>query len=72
MLFGKKENATLKIGGMHCEKCVEKVKTALKLLGVNADIDLKLGKANITYPEKLDFDKIIKAVTALGFTCEKQ
>ncbi len=72
MLFGKKNKATLRIGGMHCEKCSGKVAAALKAIGVNADVDLKLGRANITYPAKVGMDKIIAAVTALGFTCEEQ
>lgn len=72
MLFGKKNTATLKIGGMHCEKCSAKVVAALKVIGVKADVDLKLGRASITYPEKVDMAQIVSAVTALGFTCEEQ
>ncbi len=72
MLFGKKKTATLKIGGMHCEKCAAKVTSALKELGVKADVDLKLGRASISYPEKVEMTAIVGAVTALGFTCEEQ
>lgn len=72
MLFGKKNTATLKIGGMHCEKCSAKVTSALKAIGVKADVDLKLGRASVTYPEKVDMAQIVSAVTALGFTCEEQ
>ena len=68
MLFGKKKKLTLKIGGMHCEKCVAKVEAALKAIGAKADIDLKLGRAAITCPEKLDPAEIKKAVEALGFS----
>ncbi|MGN1347077.1 MAG: heavy-metal-associated domain-containing protein [Eubacteriales bacterium] len=71
MLFGKKKKAALKIGGMHCEKCAGKVTAALKAIGVSADVDLKLGRAGITYPEKVGMDQILAAVTALGFTCEE-
>lgn len=71
MLFGKKNKATLKIGGMHCEKCSGKVAAALKAIGVNADVDLKLGRASVTYPDKVGMDQIIAAVTTLGFTCEE-
>ena len=70
MLFGKKKKLTLKIGGMHCVKCVAKVEAALKALGAKADIDLKLGRAAITCPEKLDTAELKKAVEALGFSCE--
>lgn len=65
--LGKKKDAILNIEGMHCENCVNKIKSALKAIGVNADIDLSSGKAKINYPEKLDLSKIISAVSALGF-----
>ena len=71
MLFGKKNSATLRIGGMHCEKCSAKVEAALKAIGVKADVDLKLGRASVTYPDKVGMDAILNAVTALGFTCEE-
>ncbi len=71
MLFGKKNSATLRIGGMHCEKCSAKVAAALKAIGVKADVDLKLGRAAVTYPDKVGMDAIIAAVTALGFTCDE-
>ncbi|MBQ2278453.1 MAG: heavy-metal-associated domain-containing protein [Clostridia bacterium] len=71
MLFGKKNKAVLRIGGMHCEKCSGKVAAALKAIGVNADVDLKLGRANVTYPAKVEMSTIVSAVTALGFTCEE-
>ena len=71
MLFGKKNSATLRIGGMHCEKCSAKVAAALKAIGVKAEVDLKLGRASVTYPDKVGMDAILNAVTALGFTCEE-
>ena len=70
MLFGKKKNLTLKIGGMHCVKCVAKVEAALKALGAKAAIDLKLGRAVVTCPDKLDVAELKKAVEALGFSCD--
>ena len=72
MLFGKKKVVKLLIEGMHCSHCVEKVQSALKLLGCKADIDLKLGKADVTCPESLDVEAIIKALSALGFTAKAQ
>ncbi len=71
MLFGKKTTALIKIEGMHCEKCVAKVESALKALGVKAKIDLKLRRAQINYPTKLDFDTIKSAIEALGFHVEQ-
>ena len=69
-LFEKKKKVALKIGGMHCEKCVAKVEAAVKALGGSASVDLKLGRAAVTVPEKLDSGRIVEAVQALGFSCE--
>ena len=51
-------------------KCVEKVQGALKTLGGKADIDLKLGRASITIPEKIDFSTVKDTIEALGFKCD--
>ena len=69
MLFAKKKTLTLKIGGMHCEKCSAKVENTLKALGAKASVDLKLGRASVTCPEKLANEDIVRAVEALGFSC---
>lgn len=69
MLFSKKKTLTLKIDGMHCEKCQAKVEAALKSAGAKAAVDLKLGRASVTCPEKLDADVLVKAIEALGFGC---
>ena len=68
-LFDKKKTVELSIGGMHCEKCAAKVETALKTIG-RAKVDLKLGRATLTCPEKITADTIKAAVEAVGFTCE--
>lgn len=70
MLFGKKKTVDLKIDGMHCEKCVEKVVAAVKKLGGQAVVDLKLGRASVTCPEAVDETLIAKAIEALGFVCK--
>ena len=67
--FDKKKTVELKIGGMHCEKCAAKVEKALGALG-RASVDLKLGRASLTCPEKVTADEIKAAVEAVGFTCE--
>ena len=69
MLFEKKKKLTLKIDGMHCEKCSAKVDAALKAVGAKAEIDLQLGRASVVCAEKLDNAELIKAVEALGFSC---
>jgi len=68
-LFEKKKTVTLKIGGMHCEKCAAKVESALKTFG-SAKVDLKLGRATLTCPEKTALDDVKRAVSALGFSCD--
>ena len=68
--FLKKKTLNLKLDGLHCMKCVEKVEAAMKALGGKIDIDLKLGRASLTIPEKIDFDTVKKAIEALGFKCD--
>ena len=70
MLCEKKNNVTAKIDGMHCEKCVAKVEAALKGIGVKSKIDLKLGRAELIYPAKLDINTIKETIQALGFSIE--
>lgn len=70
-LFDKKKTVEMKIGGMHCEKCAAKVESALKPFG-KAKVDLKLGRATLTCPEKVTSDEIKAAVEAVGFTCEEK
>ncbi len=71
MLFGKKVSYNLKIDGMHCEKCVARVENAVKALGGSAKVDLKLGRAAVTLPEKVNFDAVREAIEALGFDCRE-
>lgn len=70
-LFDKKKTVSLKIDGMHCEKCLAKVEAALRAFG-KAKVDLKLGEATLTCPEKISIEDIIKAVEALGFQCSEK
>ena len=68
--FLKKKTYDVKLDGLHCMKCVEKVQNAVKSLGGKIDIDLKLGRGSLSLPEKIDFDTIKKAIEALGFKCD--
>ena len=70
MLFSKKKTVNLKITGMHCGKCSEKVENAIKSVGGSAKIDLKLGRAEVKIPEKIDNSVIVNAVVSLGFSAE--
>lgn len=69
-LFGKKETATLKIGGMTCENCRKHVGDALKgVPGVaSANVDLVFHRATVTYdPERVDVAKLVEAVKKSGY-----
>ncbi len=69
--FGKKKTYNVKLDGLHCMKCVEKVENAIKSLGGKAEIDLKLGRGKLTLPEKIDFDTVKSAIESLGFGCKE-
>lgn len=69
-LFGKKETATLKIGGMTCANCQKHVGDALKgVPGVaSANVDLVFHRATVTYdPEKTRLDDLVSAVKESGY-----
>ena len=68
--FGKK-TVLLKISGMHCPKCSAKVENAMKELGGNAKIDLKLGRAEVKLPKSVESSAAISAIEALGFGAEE-
>ena len=70
MFFSKKKIVNFKITGMHCGKCSAKVEETVKALGGSAKIDLKLGRAEIKIPEKVDPAKVKAAIDALGFSAE--
>ena len=69
MLFAKKKKLNLKIDGMHCEKCVARVMNAVKEIGGSASVDLKLGRAVLTIPEKVSDETVCEAIRSLGFGC---
>ncbi len=67
-MFGKKKEIELKIDGMHCDRCVARVKDALEALGCRATVSLGEGMAKVKAPEAVSSEKIVEAVSALGFT----
>ncbi len=69
MLFAKKKKLNLKIDGMHCEKCVGRVMGAVREIGGSASVDLKLGRAVVTIPEKVSDEAVCAAISSLGFGC---
>ncbi len=63
------------VEGMHCGSCSEKITKALKALkGVNAAVvSHEAGEAKVAYDEaKTDADKLVAAITDLGFKATKQ
>ena len=69
-LFGKKETATLRIGGMTCASCQKHVGDALRgVPGVaSANVDLAFHRASVTYdPQKARMDDLVEAVKKSGY-----
>ena len=67
-LFSKKQTANLDVTGMHCEKCVARVKTALEGVdGVTgADVSLEDNAATVE-GHGFAADACVAAVEAEGF-----
>lgn len=69
-LFAKKEQATLRITGMHCANCQRAVGDALRAVpGVAAaTVDLVFHRANVTYdPTKATMGQLVAAVRGVGY-----
>ena len=66
-LFSSLSTAKLDVTGMHCEKCVARVKDALEAVdGVTgADVDLASNSATVT--GDVDASVLAAAVEAIGF-----
>ncbi|MBQ7645659.1 MAG: heavy-metal-associated domain-containing protein [Clostridia bacterium] len=56
--------ATLKVPGMHCVKCVERITNALKDEGIKAEV--RLDSQSVTVDEK-DVKAAIEALDDIGF-----
>ncbi len=67
--FTKKQTVVIKINGMHCPKCAEKVNKALSAVkGVTAvDVNLESKSAAVKVPEKFDPSLLKAAVINAGF-----
>ena len=66
-LFGNAQEIQLKVEGMHCPKCVARVKEALENVdGVaSAEVILEPGSATVT--GTADADALIAAIEAIEF-----
>lgn len=66
-LFSSLPTTTLNVTGMHCEKCVARVKDALEAIdGVTgAQVDLSSNSATVT--GDVDAAAMVAAIEAIGF-----
>jgi copper chaperone len=65
----------LDVDGMTCGSCSDKVTAALQAIeGVNAAaVSHQAGEARVAFDaKKVDVDKMVAAITGLGFTAKKQ
>ena len=68
------ENITLKINGMKCTGCSQRVERALENTdGIeNASVDLESREAKVSYnKDEISFDEICDTITDVGFEVEK-
>ena len=62
---------TLKVDGMHCGNCAERVTKALEALdGVSAEVALEEGIAHVQHPERISVADLEAAVRTAGYTAE--
>jgi len=58
----------LRIDGMMCEVCVDNVRKALAAVPGVADVDVKIGKATLSYDGSVtDETAVVRAVVDAGF-----
>ena len=68
------EEITLKINGMHCTGCSQRLEKALKNTdGIeDAKVDLETREAKVSYDtEKISLDSICEVVVDIGFEVEE-
>ena len=68
------ENINLKINGMKCTGCSQRVERALKNTDgiADASVNLETREAKISYnKDEISFDEICDTITDVGFEVEK-
>lgn len=67
-LFSKKESVNLDVNGMHCEKCVARVKETLEAVEGVTSVDVRLADNAATVEgHGFDADALVAAIEAVGF-----
>ena len=67
-LFSKKETVNLNVAGMHCDKCVTRVREALEAVEGVTGVDVRLEDAAATVEgHGIDRAALVAAVEAVGF-----
>lgn len=62
----------VKIDGIHCHNCIEKITNALLKISNIKEVKIEKSIASISYTGKLDHEKIIKKIIDLDYnTCEE-
>ena len=69
-LFKATEEITLNVSGMHCPKCVSRVKEALEAVDGVTSADVNLEEERATVKGCANADRLIAAVQAIDFTAE--
>ena len=66
-LFGSQPQTTLEVTGMHCPKCVARVKDALEAVDgvLKAEVSLEEGSAVVS--GNADVQALVSAVESIGF-----
>jgi copper chaperone len=66
------QELNVKISGMHCGACVNRVTQALKKVPGVAVEDVQVGSAKVSYePDQAGTDQIRAAIEKIGFAVEK-
>ncbi len=69
-LFKESNTTVLHVGGMHCPKCVARVKDALEAVDGVTSADVNLEEERATVEGCANADQLITAVQAIDFTAE--
>ncbi|MCR8656453.1 heavy-metal-associated domain-containing protein [Paenibacillus endoradicis] len=66
------QEAIVKVEGMSCRSCVNKIEGALDAIGVEANVNMKDGTVNVTFDaSKIDLAVIEGTIKANGYSVSK-